>query len=170
MYQINQEEIEDGFRDSYGDIHHKTVNRINKTGKAHLKQYLSNNDAIDFINYLNVRLSISIDLQKPFAYRTHTGYDSGHEFFYNMGFGVLRIFFYASNGGHDPVAFDSFIYPYHIRSRGGRPLLIGSKWNTPTYADVVEVAKDMLIEQVKFMNRAQQVADTSLHIFTHRSP
>lgn len=165
MHQISTQEIEDVFRDSYGNIYNRSVFKISKTGMAHLKQYLGNTALLDCIKEFNSRLTQSLDFEKPFAYRTNCGYASGQDFFYNVGFGVINIQLY--NTGYKSNQFYIYAYPFYVSRRCGK--LLSS--NNPSLAPSLESdILDMLEKQVHFINRAQQVADDSLHAFIHRTP
>lgn len=166
MYQISTQEIEDVFRDSYGNIYNRSVFKISKTGMAHLKQYLGHAMMLDCIKEFNSRLNQSLDFQKPFAYRTNSGYASGQEFFYNVGFGVINIQLY--NTSYKSNQFYIHAFPFYVSSRRCGKLLYSP--NQPLSPSLESDILDMLEKQVHFINRAQQVADSSLHAFIHRAP
>lgn len=163
MYQINKQEIYDTFRESFGIVSNRTILRISKTGENHLKQYFGNVLLQDRIKEINTVLNVNVNFKEPFAYRTNSGYAAGQSFFYDLGFGVLRIDLY--NSGYKLNTFDIYAYPYFVC--GYRtPICFSCGVIPPTLEEDIS---NMLENHLNFLNRRLQIADDSMHTFSKRN-
>ena len=160
MYQINKQEIHDTFCKSFGIATNRNILRISKTGENHLKQYFGNVLLQDRIKEINTRLNVNVNFKEPFAYRSNSGYKAGHSFFYDLGFGVLRIDLY--NSGYKLNTFHIYAYPYFV-CEYGKPICFSGGAISPTLEKNIS---DMIEDHFKFLNLQLQLADNSLHTFS----
>lgn len=163
MHQINKQEIYDTFRESFGITSNRAILRISKTGENHLKHYLGNVLLQDRIKEINTRLNVNVNFEEPFAYRTNSGYSAGQSFFYDLGFGVLRIDLY--NRGYKVNRFDIYAYPYFMCGHG-KPICFSCGDIPVTLEEDISI---MVESHSKFLNRQLQIADDSLHTFINRN-